>query len=188
MDREMWHAAVYGVAKSCTRLSDRTELNEHNQGKLGELAHKVTITYGFWHNNKNLLFHCCSLKIRWEEVELPGEMQLALNLRISITVHFQAGKLVCYSNRKWIYLTFKAQFMCKQVSDNVNIRLLIGSLCICKASSTRQDTYRQLCQSPSTCRLTSSRGQMTSVGIWETKYRLRQKNLDKSIRYFKLYT
>ena len=47
MDREMWHAAVYGVAKSCTRLSDRTELNEHNQGKLGELAHKVTITYGF---------------------------------------------------------------------------------------------------------------------------------------------
>ena len=27
MDREAWHAAVYGVAKSCTRLSDWTELN-----------------------------------------------------------------------------------------------------------------------------------------------------------------
>ena len=26
MDREAWHAAVHGVAKSCTRLSDRTEL------------------------------------------------------------------------------------------------------------------------------------------------------------------
>ena len=26
MDREAWHAAVHGVAKSRTRLSDRTEL------------------------------------------------------------------------------------------------------------------------------------------------------------------
>ena len=27
MDREAWHAAIHGVAKSCTRLSDWTELN-----------------------------------------------------------------------------------------------------------------------------------------------------------------
>ena len=27
MDREAWRAAIYGVAKSWTRLSDRTELN-----------------------------------------------------------------------------------------------------------------------------------------------------------------
>ena len=27
MDREAWHAVVHGVAKSQTRLSDRTELN-----------------------------------------------------------------------------------------------------------------------------------------------------------------
>ena len=27
MDRETWHAAIHGVAKSQTRLSDRTELN-----------------------------------------------------------------------------------------------------------------------------------------------------------------
>ena len=27
MDREAWHAAVHGVARSRTRLSDRTELN-----------------------------------------------------------------------------------------------------------------------------------------------------------------
>ena len=27
MDRETWRAAIHGVAKSRTRLSDRTELN-----------------------------------------------------------------------------------------------------------------------------------------------------------------
>ena len=30
MDREAWHAAVYGVAKSQTRLSDWTELSIDN--------------------------------------------------------------------------------------------------------------------------------------------------------------
>ena len=30
MDKEAWRAAIHGVAKSWTRLSDWTELNEHN--------------------------------------------------------------------------------------------------------------------------------------------------------------
>ena len=29
MNRDVWRAAVHGVAKSRTRLSDRTELTEH---------------------------------------------------------------------------------------------------------------------------------------------------------------
>ena len=33
MDREAWHAAVHGVARSRTRLSDRTELNWLNVTK-----------------------------------------------------------------------------------------------------------------------------------------------------------
>ena len=31
MDREGWHAAIHGVAKSRTRLSDCTELNEFDR-------------------------------------------------------------------------------------------------------------------------------------------------------------
>ena len=31
MDRDAWHAAIHGVAKSRTQLSDRTELKLRNQ-------------------------------------------------------------------------------------------------------------------------------------------------------------
>ena len=34
MDREAWHAAVHGVAKSRTRLSDRTELSPLEQKEI----------------------------------------------------------------------------------------------------------------------------------------------------------
>ena len=33
MDREAWHAAIHGVAKSRTRLSDLTELKAHDEHK-----------------------------------------------------------------------------------------------------------------------------------------------------------
>ena len=33
MDKEAWHAAFHGVAKSQTRLSDWTELNQHDQAE-----------------------------------------------------------------------------------------------------------------------------------------------------------
>ena len=34
MDREAWRAVIHGVAKSCTRLSDSTELNSPSEGRL----------------------------------------------------------------------------------------------------------------------------------------------------------
>ena len=34
MDREAWHAAVHGVAKSQARLSNRTELTTHGEYNL----------------------------------------------------------------------------------------------------------------------------------------------------------
>ena len=46
MDREAWRAAVYGVAKSRTQLSDRTELN-NNYGVIpGGESHMVQ-TYAY---------------------------------------------------------------------------------------------------------------------------------------------
>ena len=42
MDREGWHAAVHGVAKSWTRLSDWTELSV--QGKLPRGREKLRVT------------------------------------------------------------------------------------------------------------------------------------------------
>ena len=43
MDREGWQAAVYGVAKSQTRLSDWTELNWTNEVVVLEGANLETL-------------------------------------------------------------------------------------------------------------------------------------------------
>ena len=45
MDREAWHAAVLGVKKSHTWLSDWTELNTTN--KFSEIGIKKTISFTF---------------------------------------------------------------------------------------------------------------------------------------------
>ena len=40
MDREAWRAAIHGVAKSRTRLSDWTELNWWQHNALDQWAHR----------------------------------------------------------------------------------------------------------------------------------------------------
>ena len=50
MDREAWHAAVHGVAKSRTRLSDWTELREAWRAAVHGFA-ELDITEQ-WNNNK----------------------------------------------------------------------------------------------------------------------------------------
>ena len=59
MDREAWHAAVHGVAKSQTRLSNWTELKSPNNQKWGKMEYGldggkvINVIYSFitsfWH-------------------------------------------------------------------------------------------------------------------------------------------
>ena len=44
MDREAWHAAVHGVTKSWTRLSNLTELNENLLYSTGNSTQSSVVT------------------------------------------------------------------------------------------------------------------------------------------------
>ena len=56
MDREAWHAAVNGVTKSWTRLSNWTEKEKLELRKDGH-SHRITISMGsrFWANIQSLI-------------------------------------------------------------------------------------------------------------------------------------
>ena len=58
MDGEVWQAAVHGVAKSQTRLSDWTELNSLSSQK--ELLSATSSLQPWWegHENQQLCCHC----------------------------------------------------------------------------------------------------------------------------------
>ena len=43
MDREAWRAAIHGVTKSRTRLSNWTELNWTVKGKIAKLLHRERV-------------------------------------------------------------------------------------------------------------------------------------------------
>ena len=48
MDMEAWRAAVHGVAKSCTRLSDLTELSKVVKGIMWKKPPLFQTTSGSW--------------------------------------------------------------------------------------------------------------------------------------------
>ena len=55
MDREAWHAVIHGVAKSRTRLSDRTELNTCcDECNCPWLSRRKTSSFLFSHNHSPL--------------------------------------------------------------------------------------------------------------------------------------
>ena len=61
MDREAWHAAAHGVAKSQTRLSDRTELIKRTfVGQVTSLLSNVLsgLVIAFLPRSKRLLISC----------------------------------------------------------------------------------------------------------------------------------
>ena len=63
MDREAWRAAIHGVTKSRTRLSDWTELNwmDTYTVSLSELS-EISLTHG----------GLCSENIKWKILEIKN--------------------------------------------------------------------------------------------------------------------
>ena len=67
IDREAWRAAVHGVAKSWTRLSDWTELNQGSENPITYTGDKVPFFWkskGSWRKSSKMfsflaLFHVC---------------------------------------------------------------------------------------------------------------------------------
>ena len=59
MDREAWHAAIHGVAKSWTRLSDWTELNWMIIKYSHETGAKLGLRHNFWSNYQS--------RISWDQ-------------------------------------------------------------------------------------------------------------------------
>ena len=73
MDREAWHAAVHGVAKSQTRLRDRTELNLFEGWSL-DYQRKGFFSFntGTGHLYQNYLWCGTFLEVQWLRLWIPN--------------------------------------------------------------------------------------------------------------------
>ena len=96
MDREAWRAAIHGVAKSWTQLSDWTELNVYTyailrtQHKLQSTSHKIS---------QDLVINC---QLSLSEVfHLPfPELKSNLCPNFSVTHLFLSSSFKCYNYKK----------------------------------------------------------------------------------------
>ena len=86
MDREAWRAAVHGLAKSQTRLSEWTELKDNDSKET--LSTFFYLDYSCWSNNcwNNSCWNysCCRSyswfrPVRWDAQEQKGNMLKRIN-------------------------------------------------------------------------------------------------------------
>ena len=110
MDREAWRAAIHGVAKSWTRLSDWSDLNPPSRystqhcfwsWKLLTSKWSVSMAPCSW---DSLVLPCCLLSWSYwfdQMVERPFEDSVT----VPATVAIQAGLLTAQTLREWVWVT-----------------------------------------------------------------------------------
>ena len=116
MDREAWHAAIHGVAKSQTRLSDWTELNQ-------QLSHFPFLLLFHIHNPKTIIpqDHSVSLLVfsLWTT---------HLHLIITYTWPYAIYPIICLTSSiiyRWIYDVLvnpklnSGCFLCLYISSHI---------------------------------------------------------------------
>ena len=87
MDREAWRAAIHGVAKSRTRLSDWSDLIK---SKVAVTSFQQTLFWEWWHLSLTRLrkFKCLAICLIW-------------NYTHSITCGWSFSLLICHNRHKY---------------------------------------------------------------------------------------
>ena len=128
MDRETWHAAIHGVAKSRTRLSDWTELTEAGAWKgkisIGHLMPKHKNTHKEWQGHVNRTHNPA-----WRDHN--GQILGSWNTKILIAANYsplikQETTLYWYQHVEYLLITNrkKVTLQWKSLADNNLIRWL----------------------------------------------------------------
>ena len=110
MDREAWHAAVHGVAKSWTQLSDWTELNWNL--KLAKEGIKIRAE-----------IHEISLQVKKQQLELDMEQQTSFKSGKEYVkaVYYHSAYLTYMQNTSWENAGLhEAQTGIKTAGRNIN--------------------------------------------------------------------
>ena len=116
MDREAWRAAIHGVAKSQTRLSDWTELNWHTHRDVWYIKYKIflqnelELPFTIW---LPIAFHmppacCLPLKNFWDFV-----LSFHFYLQFHSLAHCYQESMSLHSTSFWLHLVLINQFQMK---------------------------------------------------------------------------